>query len=125
MRRQDDTSEVLPDNVHPIRQEEMWNFDALIQPETAEGEKSSFTLEIGTWVEGKPTTVRIIPGLETKEEGMDWLRSIGYSWTYNIDHVGYLIDPTGKRVGQLDIFNHTYRVRDLETEINEIGRRRS
>jgi hypothetical protein len=77
-------------------------------------ERKMFKITITKWVYGVPTIIKTIEGFETKEEGMDRLRDIGHSWDYDLSCAGHLLDENGKKVGQLNIWQHTYGVKDLE-----------
>lgn len=81
-----------------------------------DAEGKTFTLRIHTWVNGVPTVVREIPGFKSKSDGIERLRSIGHYWDYNINYYGDLTDNSGKRVAQLNIWEYTYGVVDLEKE---------
>lgn len=82
-------------------------------------EKRDYSIQILTWVEGVPTIVKTISGIESKAFGLRLLREIGHDWTYNQNFCGHLRDPDDKTVGILHIFRSTYRVQDLELEEDE------
>jgi hypothetical protein len=81
-----------------------------------------YDVVIWTLNNGSPVEAHRISGFADKETAMTRLRNIGRSGDYDIDYWGVVDDDTGKRVGQLDIFLYTYRVRDLEAE-NDSNRR--
>jgi len=84
--------------------------------EFAEGETAVFYIEIATWVNGEPKTIRTIPAILSKELGMGILSNIGKSKFYDLDYAGFLFDGDGKRIGQLNIYYNSWNVVDLEDE---------
>jgi len=108
------------DNIIPMKveMESVFRFvDSLENKSSklAEGDKGDFYIEIGTWVHGDPIVKATITGIKTKEVGMGILRDIGHSWKYDISYVAHLLDSSGKRVGQLNIYQNSWGVVDLET----------
>jgi hypothetical protein len=77
-----------------------------------------YTVEIGTWVNGVPTTVLSFP-VESRESGLKALWNIGHSRDYNMNYAGYLKDGSGKIAAILDIYpgdRWGIRERNLGTE---------
>lgn len=78
-----------------------------------------YTVEIGTWENGAPKTVKSFE-VSSKEEGVQALRNIGHSWDYNINYAGYLKED-GKTVARLDIFQNTYSVYCVDEKGDKIS----